>query len=311
MTSTPRIIVICGPTGIGKTRTGIRLAQRYGGEIVGADSMQIYRQMDIGTAKPTPEEQAEVRHHLIDVVDPDAEFDAAHYALLAGETVSDLVRRGIPPVVVGGTGLYIKSLIYGLFELPRVSSEIRKHLRVEAKEKGLGVLHERLRRIDPDTAAVTHPNDAHRIIRGLEIHAATGLPISVLRKAHGFQTPRYRAFTIGLAMEREALCERIDRRVDLMLAEGLLEEVKGLLDRGYTPSLKSMQSIGYRHMADHIRGQTDWTETVRLLKRDTRRYAKRQMTWFRADPDIRWEHPEGVDRLVTEVDRFLGNGSDP
>lgn len=304
-----RIIVVCGPTGIGKTRNSIQLARRLGGEIVGADSMQIYRQMDIGTAKPTAEEQAEVCHHLIDVVDPDENFDAADYARLASDTVQNLDSRGTIPVVAGGTGLYIKSLIYGLFDISEPTSGIRERLKAEADKKGLEVLYERLRRIDPETAAVTHANDAFRIIRALEIQAATGTPVSIHRQKHGFVKPRFSAFKIGLTMEREILYRRIDRRVDLMLAEGLLEEVEGLLNKGYSPSLKSMQSIGYRHMVAFIRGEVDWSETVRLLKRDTRRYAKRQFTWFRSDPEIHWIHPGDMERLYPAIDLFLERGA--
>ncbi len=302
----PRIVIVCGPTGIGKTRAGIRLAERFGGEIVGADSMQIYRRMDIGTAKPTPDEKARIPHHLVDVVEPDAPFSAADYARLAGAAVDDLARRGTVPVVVGGTGLYIKSLIYGLFDAPATPRPVRDRLHRETEALGLAVMYERLRTTDPDTAASVHPNDRFRILRALEVYETTGRPASLHRSRHGFAVPRYDAFRIGLVMDRDALYERIDRRVDLMVAEGLLSEVASLLDAGYPPSLKSMQAIGYRHMVDHIQGRTDWEETLHRLKRDTRRYAKRQLTWFRADPAVRWTAPGDLDLLEPELSHFLG-----
>jgi len=306
--SAPHVVVVCGPTGIGKTRTAIDLSRRFGGEIVGADSMQIYRSMDIGTAKPTAAEQACVTHHMVDVVDPDVPYDAARYARDAGKVVRDLHQRGLVPVVAGGTGLYIKALIYGLFDSRPPDPEYRRQLEQAADVHGTAYLHARLTDCDPAAAAGIHKNDRFRIIRALETFRATGRPISALQQEHRFTRPRFAAFKIGLTMPRQALYERIDRRVDQMVAEGLLEEVRSLLDRGYPAGLKSMQSIGYRHMADYLQGSVPWKETLRLLKRDTRRYAKRQFTWFRADPDIVWTAPEDVDSLAPAVETFLATG---
>ncbi|MFZ7127246.1 MAG: tRNA (adenosine(37)-N6)-dimethylallyltransferase MiaA [Desulfobacterales bacterium] len=300
----PRIVIVCGPTGIGKTRLGIELSKRLGGEIVGADSMQVYRRMDIGTAKPTLSEQSEIPHHLIDVVDPDQSFSAADYARMADAAIANLHRRNLLPVVVGGTGLYIKALVYGLFEAPAAPPDIRRRLKAEAAERGVHRLFDRLKRLDPEAAAATHPNDSVRTLRALEVLEATGRPISEFRRSHGFASPRYSAFRIGLTLDRERLYDRIDRRVDLMIGEGLLEEVRELLDQGFSPSLKPMQSIGYRHMIDFIQERTGWEETVRLLKRDTRRYAKRQYTWFNADPEIRWIGPDGLEELMPALERF-------
>jgi len=304
----PRIIVVCGPTGIGKTRTAMDLARRFRGEIVGADSMQIYRYMDIGTAKPTAAEQACVRHHMVDIVDPDAQYDAARYAREAGEAVQDLHQGGLVPVVAGGTGLYIKALLYGLFDSRPPDPEYRRHLERAAETHGTAHLHARLTATDPAAAAEIHVNDRFRIIRALETLQTTGRPISVLQQAHRFAQPRFAAFKIGLRMPRQALYDRIDQRVDQMVAEGLLEEVQGLLARGYHGGLKSMQSIGYRHMVDYLQHGVSWEETLRLLKRDTRRYAKRQFTWFRADPAIVWTTPDDVSSLASAVETFLATG---
>ncbi len=301
----PRILVVCGPTGIGKTRIGITLARRFEGEIVGADSMQVYRRMDIGTAKPTPSERAQAPHHLIDVVDPDDTFDAADYARLAGAAVADIHRRGRLPIVVGGTGLYIKSLLYGLFPIPSPPQDIRNRLKAEAEEKGIDRLYNRLVGMDEEAATGIHPNDAFRIIRALEIQEAAGRPLSALRREQGFSCPRYSAFTIGLRMERNALYDRIDQRVEQMIVDGFLGEVRQLLNAGYSPELKAMQAIGYRHLVDFDTGRADWPETVRLLKRDTRRYAKRQLTWFRKDPDIHWIGPGDLDGRLPVIRAFL------
>ena len=282
------MLVVCGPTGVGKTAFGIDLARRIRGRIVGADSMQIYRGMDIGTAKPTAEEQAAVVHYMVDIVDPDQPFDAAAYARRADAVVRQLKAEGVVPVVVGGTGLYIRALVYGLFDAPPADSALRRRLQTQLDQEGAAALHARLAALDPAAAERIHPNDAYRIVRALEVVTETGRPISEHHSRHGFRRPRYDVLTIGLDMPREQLYARIDRRVDAMLAEGLLDEVRGLLARGYDPQLKSMQSLGYRHMVDYIQGRMDWEEAVRTLKRDHRRYAKRQITWFRSDPEVRW-----------------------
>ena len=304
-----RIVVICGPTGIGKTTAAIRLARDFGGEIVGADSMQIYRRMDIGTAKPTPAEQAAITHHMIDVADPDEPFDAARYASMATVCIRRLHREGTLPVVAGGTGFYIKALEFGLFDTRPPDPQIRRRIENQADVEGLGALFAVLKRRDPTSAARIHPHDRFRIIRALETLESTGQPISALQRRHGFTQKRFEAFKIGLTIDREALYARINRRVDAMLAEGLLNEVQSLLEQGYGPGLKSMQSIGYRHMCQYLAGQTPWDATVEEIKRDTRRYAKRQFTWFKSDPDIIWSVPEALQDLMPEIERFLGRGA--
>jgi tRNA dimethylallyltransferase len=301
----PAVIVICGPTAVGKTAAGIEVARAVGGEIISADSMQVYRYMDIGTAKPTAAEQAAVRHHLIDIVDPDEPFDAAAYAALGRRAAAEVGRRGRTPVVVGGTGLYIKALLSGLFRSGTHDPAVRSRLRAEAESIGPAALHARLERCDPQTAARLHPNDAVRILRALEVYEVTGRPISELQREHRFADTPFRALTIGLALEREALYRRIDRRVDAMATAGLEEEVRRLLAMGYGPELRPMQSIGYSHMAAFIAGAVSREECLRTLRRDTRRFAKRQMTWFRAYPDIVWRSPGQIREIIKLAEAFL------
>jgi tRNA dimethylallyltransferase len=303
-TARPKVVVVCGPTGVGKTSVAVRVAEVLGGEIVNADSMQVYRCMDIGTAKATPEEQQRVRHHLIDIVAPDAPFDAARYAALGRPVLHRLQESGILPLVVGGTGLYIKALLHGLFRASASDPALRARLQAEAQRDGSLHLHQRLRERDPATADRLHPNDTLRIIRALEVTATTGRAISQHHREHAFRESPFQILKIGLQLPRPELYSRIDRRVDAMLAAGLRDEVRGLLQMGYGPELKAMQSIGYRHLCDHLAGNADWETTVRLLKRDTRRYAKRQMTWFLADPAVTWSAPQAIDDIRARVARF-------
>jgi len=304
-TKKPKLIVICGPTGIGKTSIGIRLAEKLGGEIISADSMQIYRTMDIGTAKPTAEEQNRVLHHLIDIVDPDEDFDAVRFAQMARDKVVQLHQKGVLPVVVGGTGLYIKALLQGLFQSNPVDPQIRERLTQEAEENGSSHLHDRLKQVDPATATRLHPNDAYRIVRALETIESTGRSISEHHQDHGFADEPFNALKIGLQMDRPKLYDRIDQRVDLMIEAGLVDEVKKLLGMGYSADLKAMQSIGYRQVVDFIEGRLAWDECVRTLKRDTRRFAKRQFTWFGADRQIQWYEPDQLNEMIRLAEGFL------
>ncbi len=301
----PEIIIICGPTGIGKTSITIKLAKEFNGQIISADSMQIFRYMDIGTAKPTPSEISEIKHHVVDIVDPDEVFDAAKFAAMADEKIKGFVRDGLTPFIAGGTGLYIKSLVDGLFRLNPANPDVLKRLSSEAEGKGLSLLYEKLLLCDPDAAKKIHSNDSFRIIRALEVFETTGKPISAYHAEHSFKDRRYRVLKIGLKMERELLYERINKRVDIMIDDGLLNEVESLIERGYDSSLKSMKSLGYRHMVEYINGETDWDEAVRTLKRDTRRYAKRQLTWFRSDDEIIWMEPGDIDGITKTVKKFL------
>jgi len=304
-TSKPKVIVICGPTGSGKTAAAIHLAARLNGQIINADSMQIYRFMDIGTAKPTPKEQQQVRHHLIDVAAPDEPFSAARYAEMARDLIRRLSADGTVPFVVGGTGLYIKALLKGMFPGQPVDPALRSRLKKDAATLGAAFLHRRLADCDPETACRIHPNDVYRILRALEIHESTGRSISQFQSEHGFSEKPFSVLKIGLDIDRNELYERINKRVDHMIAAGLLQEVKGLLDRGYAPTLKSMQSIGYRHLVDFIQGRRIWPETVRAFKRDTRRYAKRQLTWFKADGEINWVAAQDTTCMLQRINNFL------
>lgn len=304
----PSIIVMCGPTGIGKTATAIGLCKAVGGRIINADSMQIYRFMDIGTAKPTPQERAEVHHYMVDIVDPDEDFDAARFSERADAHIRELSDSGIVPVVAGGTGLYIKALLKGLFRAKPADKATLERLDRECRELGSPALHQRLSELDSKAAGRIHPNDAFRIIRALEIFETSGKPISEFHESHGFSEAPYRVLNLGLSMDRDLLYQRIEQRVDLMIEEGLEREVQGLLDRGYSPDLKSMGSLGYRHMVQYLNGVTGFNETLRLLKRDTRRYAKRQLTWFRADTSIEWFEPRHLSGIIERSRAFLGQG---
>jgi tRNA dimethylallyltransferase len=244
-------------------------------------------------------------HHLIDIVDPDEDFDAVRFAQMARDKVMQLHQKDVLPVVVGGTGLYIKALLQGLFQSNPVAPQIRERLIQEAAENGSSRLHDRLKEVDPDTAERLHPNDAYRIVRALETIESTGRSISEHHQDHGFADEPFHALKIGLQIDRQKLYDRIDQRVDLMIDAGLLDEVKKLLGMGYTADLKSMQSIGYRHMAAFIEGQLSWDECVRTLKRDTRRFAKRQFTWFGADPQIQWYEPDHLNEIFGLAEGFL------
>jgi tRNA dimethylallyltransferase len=301
----PPVLVVCGPTGIGKTTAAIRLAERFHGEIINADSMQVYRHMNIGTAKPTAEEQQRARHHMIDVVDPQDHFDAARFAAMARNVAADLRHNGLLPVLAGGTGLYIKAFLQGLFPAGATDRRTRNALKKEAAQKGSHHLHMRLGRLDPEAAERIHPNDTVRLVRALETALVTGRSLSQHHRRHAFADAPFRSLKIGLTMERKRLYNRIDRRVDAMIAAGLVEEVKGLLAAGCSADLKSMQSIGYRHMVAYLFGNLDFTEAVRTLKRDTRRFAKRQFTWFSADPSICWTEPERLPDLFPKIEAFL------
>jgi tRNA dimethylallyltransferase len=293
-----------GPTAVGKTAVSLTLAQGVGAEIVGADSLQVYRELDIGTAKPTSAERARVPHHLIDVADPPEPYDAARYALEGRTVLADLHRRGVPPLVVGGTGLYLKALLSGLFTEGSPVAAVRQGLRRELERLGLSELHRRLAGLDPATAARLHPHDTYRVLRALEVIAATGRPVSQLMEAHGFKDRPYRVLKLGLNLPREELYDRIEARTESMLAQGWLGEVEGLLSR-YPPHLKPLNAIGYRHLVNYLTGRWSREEALELLRRDTRRYAKRQLTWFKSDPEVRWFQPEQTGEMLEMLRGFF------
>ncbi len=301
----PRIVVILGPTGVGKTAMALALVGRLGGEIISADSMQVYRGMDIGTAKPTPEERRRIAHHLLDVVDPDEPFDVSRYCALAQGAVARLHAEGKPVFVVGGSGLYIRALLGGLIDGPGADEPLRLSLKEEGKRRGIPHLYEKLRERDTQAAARINPHDSVRIIRALEVLELTGRSIVDHQKDHRFRKQPYEVLKVGLTLEREELLARIDVRTERMIADGFVGEVQRLLERGYEPSLKPMQSLGYRHLAAYLAGEVDLEGAIRLIKRDTRRYAKRQMTWFAADQEILWLAPREIDAATERIGRFL------
>lgn len=278
------LLAIVGPTAVGKTALSLHLARLFDGEIVSADSRQVYRWMDIGTAKPTPAERAVVPHHLIDVVDPDEEFSLALYQDMATAAIADIAARGKSPLLVGGTGQYLAAVLQG-WQLPRVAPrpDIRAALERQATELGAGALYERLKEVDPVAAARILPGNVRRIIRALEVYEATGRPISEQRSV---QPPPYRITTIWLTLPAPVLYARIDARVDAMMAAGLLDEVRGLLERGYHWDLPSMSGLGYREFRPYFEGRATLAEAVARLKYDTHAFARRQPAWFRRLPSV-------------------------
>ncbi|WP_462269304.1 tRNA (adenosine(37)-N6)-dimethylallyltransferase MiaA [Desulfobacter sp.] len=300
-----KIITICGPTGIGKTGFAIALARELNGEIIGADSMQIYKYMDIGTAKPDERERQLAIHHLVDFLDPTDNFDAKQFTALADQAISDIAKRGRVPVVAGGTGLYIRALRHGLFRGKPACPATLDNLNQSLEKNGGPALHEQLKKCDPAAAEKIHPNDGFRIVRALEVFLTTGVPISQCRQTHDFKSDRYQSLTFGLHMDRKLLYDRINQRVDIMMAQGLLDEVKNLMNQGYSLELKSMQSIGYRHMGMYIKGDISLEEAVRLLKRDTRRYAKRQFTWFNKEKNLIWIDAKELEKAIETAKKFL------
>ncbi len=304
----PKIVVIVGPTASGKSAAALELAQHFGAEIINADSMQVYKYMDIGTAKPSSEERRLVRHHLIDILYPDEEFSAALFREEARRTIAELSAREKKAMIVGGTGLYIKALTSGLIRGGEVDPAIRSRLQAEAQAKGRENLYRHLEEVDPAAAARLHPHDTYRIIRALEVYERTGRPISALRQRHLFQEEPYHVVKIGLMTERGDLYQRIDVRVDAMIRKGLREEVQHLLEMGYAPTIKAMQSLGYKEMTAHLQGEYGLAEAVRRIKRDTKRYAKRQITWFKSDTKIHWmAYPGERDGVFRMIEGFLRN----
>ena len=282
------LLVLCGPTAVGKTRLALDLAERFDGEIISADSRQVYRLMDIGTAKPTVEEQQRVRHHLLDVVWPDEDFHVARFMALADQAVQDIRGRGKLPILAGGTGLYIRALTEGLLDAPGADPELRMALHERAQRQGTAVLHGELADIDPDSAARLHPNDLVRVIRALEVFQQSGRPLSEMQQEHGFRNQRYHTLKVGLICDREALYQRIDRRAALMFEHGLMDEAEQICQAGYDPTLKILKTIGYRQAFAVLRGEMSLEQGLDDLKRSTRRYAKQQLTWFRKDKSIIW-----------------------
>ena len=297
-----KIIIIQGPTGVGKNAVALKLSEKLPAEIINADSMQFYRDMDIGTSKPTPEEQKEVPHHLFSIVNPDERFNAAQFMKRGRQAVDDIVSRGRIPVVAGGTGLYIKALTKGLFAVSEGDENLRRELGSKSKEE----LFERLREVDTEASLRINPNDVARIIRALEVYYLTGEPISRHHRKHRFQDAPYVCLKICLTRNRESLYRRIERRVDQMMKKGFSHEVRSLIDKGYSPQLKPLRSIGYSQMVRCIQGKVPQEEAISQIKKETKRLAKRQLTWFRQDPELIWiKLPEKAVETEVLVKKFL------
>ena len=305
----PKIVIILGPTAVGKTDIALDLATGFGGEIISADSMQVYRHLDIGTSKPTREERSRVPHHLIDIVDPDEEFSAALFSRQAEGIIGDLHGRKTI-FVAGGTGLYIRALTGGIIEGPGPDEDRRKLCRERLESQDRQALYARLKEMDPEAAGRIHPHDGVRIIRALEIAELAGEPISEKQRRHGFRQVRYECLKVGLYRDREELYRRIDSRAGQMVEAGLVRETEEIIRLGYDENVKPLQSLGYRYFIQYIKDKMTLDEALRSMQRDTRHYARRQMTWFRREGDIEWFHPDEAGQIRARIDRFLGGRQD-
>jgi tRNA dimethylallyltransferase len=299
------VVFLVGPTAVGKSRVAIPLAQALGTEILTADSTQVYRGMDIGTDKPRLEERGGVPHRLIDLAAPDEPFNAGRYRRAALEEIARLHAEGRVPVVVGGTGLYVRALAYGLWEGPPADWGLRRQLLEEEAASGEGYLWRRLAETDPVLAQTLHPRDRGKIVRALEVAMRTGVPLSEWHRRHGFAERAFPSIMIGLTMDRAALYRRIDARVLTEIEAGLVEETRGLLARGYKETLGSMKALGYRQMTGYLKGRYGWEDAVRRLQRDTRHFAKRQWTWFRSDSNVNWLTVEEGESVMSVANRVL------
>jgi tRNA dimethylallyltransferase len=303
----PKLVIILGPTAVGKSDIAIALAAEMNGAIVNADSQQVYRYLDIGTGKPSKAERDRAAHFMIDVVDPDEEFNAALYRRLASEHIEQIHRHEQNAIVCGGTGLYLKALTRGLFDGPGQNGEMRQALEQRIEREGLEALYRELLQIDPSVAATIHPNDRLRTMRALEVYQSTGKRLSDWQKDHAFHEQPFDVLKIGLNRERGELYGLINYRSERMVAAGFLDEVRGLVIKGYSLSLKPLLSVGYRQMGQVVQGQQDLPDALEEMKQETRRLAKRQLTWFRADQEVHWFHPEQRSEIIEAAKRFLSN----
>ena len=300
---------IVGPTGAGKSALAMEVAERLNCEIVNADSRQFYRGMDLGTAKPSADDRGRVPHHLIDVRDPDQSLDVAEFAQLARAAIEDIAARGRNPLVVGGSGLYLRVIRGGIFRGPAASPEIRDRLAKIAEEQGVAHLHQRLRDLDPESANRIGVNDLYRIVRALEVFELTGETISAHQHRHRFADLGYDTLTIGIEVDRKKLYDAIDARFDAMVAAGLVEEVRALIRAGYSPEKPPLSTIGYKQVAAYLRGEMTLADAIALAKQESRRLAKRQLTWFRREPEIVWLDPErGADDALALFEKFFRRG---
>lgn len=300
-----KIIVIGGPTCSGKSDLGIYLAKKFNGEIVNADSMQVYKYFDIGTAKPKETIRKEVVHHLIDIVEPDEPFDAKRFVELADCAIESIIKKGKIPIVVGGTGLYIRALLYGLFEAKK-DEQLRRKLQ-KAYEEDPNALFERLLEVDEQYARKIGPNDSRRIVRALEVYEVTGKRMSDWEKDHGFKSPRYNALFLGLRRDRKELYFRIKQRVEKMIEDGWIDEVKNILKKGFRDDIKPFLGIGYSEIIRYIKGEIPYSQMVKMITKKTKNYAKRQLLWFSSEKNVRWFlFPEEKEKIEREIKEFFG-----
>lgn len=308
------LVVLLGPTAVGKSRIAVQVAKRLGTEVLTADSRQVYRGMEIGTDKPTVDERQGVPHRLIDLADPDQTFNTGWFRKAALLEIERLYAAGQLPFVVGGTGLYIRTLVRGLCPAPEADPHVRAELMKISVEQGRDQLYAELVRIDPETAARLHPNDEPKVMRALEVFRLSGQPMSAMQHQHAFGDSVFASLLIGLHRPKEVLYRRIEERIDWQLAHGMVEETRSLLDRGYARHLGAMKGLGYRQVSAYLAGEYGYDEMIRRFKRDTRHFAKRQMTWFRKEPGIVWvsieeEEPleRTADRVMELIDQFLAS----
>lgn len=301
-----KIIVIVGPTAVGKTYVSVELAKKLNTEIISADSMQIYKGMDVGTAKITEEEKSDIIHHMIDIVAPDEDYSVSEFKKNAEEIIDEMLLKNKAPIIVGGSGLYVNSLIYDLdFSNAKSDEKLREYYTYYYKEHGEDALYDKLMRIDPESAEKIHKNNIKRVIRALEVYDITGMKFSEMNTDIRKDKSKYNCILIGLSMERKTLYERINQRVDKMLSSGLVDEVKTLIKKGYDKNLVSMRGIGYKEIIDYLEGSIDYDEMVNILKKNTRRFAKRQYTWFLKDKNVRWFAMDNLEETSNTIKNIL------
>jgi len=309
-----KIIVIVGPTAVGKTYISVELAKKLNTEIISADSMQIYKGMNIGTAKITDEEKQGIIHHMIDIINPDEEYSVSEFKYDAEKIIDRLLSENRIPIIVGGSGLYVNSLIYDLdFGNTKSNKKLREYYTYYYKEHGEDALYDKLLKIDPVAAEKIHKNNIKRIIRALEVYDITGVKFSELNTDIRKKSNKYDCILIGLSMERKVLYERINQRVDEMLSNGLVDEVSSLIKKGYGKNLVSMRGIGYKEIIEYLEGNTDYEEAVNTLKQNTRRFAKRQYTWFLKDENVKWfsmDNPSEIDKTLDSIVEYISKKID-
>jgi tRNA dimethylallyltransferase len=309
-----KIIVIVGPTAVGKTYISVELAKKLNTEIISADSMQIYKGMNIGTAKITDEEKQGIIHHMIDIINPDEEYSVSEFKYDAEKIIDRLLSENRIPIIVGGSGLYVNSLIYDLdFGNTKSNKKLREYYTYYYKEHGEDALYDKLLKIDPVAAEKIHKNNIKRIIRALEVYDITGVKFSELNTDIRKKSNKYDCILIGLSMERKVLYERINQRVDEMLSNGLVDEVSSLIKKGYGKNLVSMRGIGYKEIIEYLEGNTDYEEAVNTLKQNTRRFAKRQYTWFLKDENVKWfsmDNPSEIDKTLDSIVEYISTRID-